>query len=299
MASVDPVPRLRLGVALLVPEPWATEIDGLRRALGAGGMDRVPPHLTLVPPVNVRVDAVADGLAVLRAAAHQIGCPLELHLGPVASFAPATPTLHLAVAGSPAALAALHRLRDAVFVTPFARPLTFAFTPHVTLDDDVDPARIGSAIELLRHWAADVRIDRVHLLQEQRHGDAHRRWVPVADVPLRPRRIVGRGGLELELTVSSLMDPEAQAWAHDVSGDGFWSLPEVEVHRCHRDGVVVVARHRGEVVGVVATDPSSRSSDPGGLAPTARVLVAPHRRRQGIGRHLLAAHDHQLHEARP
>jgi hypothetical protein len=48
------VPRVRLASALLVPEPFAREIDGLRRALD-DDIDRVPPHLTLVPPVNVRV----------------------------------------------------------------------------------------------------------------------------------------------------------------------------------------------------------------------------------------------------
>ena len=42
------VPRLRLAVALLVPEPAATEIDGLRRALGDPGLGNVVPHITLI-----------------------------------------------------------------------------------------------------------------------------------------------------------------------------------------------------------------------------------------------------------
>jgi hypothetical protein len=54
--------RRRLGVVLLVPDPVRREIDGLRRALGAGSLGRVPAHLTLVPPVNVREDDLEAGL---------------------------------------------------------------------------------------------------------------------------------------------------------------------------------------------------------------------------------------------
>ena len=58
--------RQRLGVALLVPAPVSTEMDGLRRALGDGTLDRIPAHLTLVPPVNVNYADLADALRVLR-----------------------------------------------------------------------------------------------------------------------------------------------------------------------------------------------------------------------------------------
>ena len=63
------MPKHRLGVVLLVPQPAAAEIDGLRRAVGDGALGRVPTHLTLVPPVNVRHDRLADALARLRLAA--------------------------------------------------------------------------------------------------------------------------------------------------------------------------------------------------------------------------------------
>ncbi len=61
--------RVRLGVALLVPPPFDTEIDGLRRALGDGALGRIPAHLTLVPPVNVREERLGEALAALRRAA--------------------------------------------------------------------------------------------------------------------------------------------------------------------------------------------------------------------------------------
>src|SRR5687768_1707749 len=115
------MPRRRFGVALLIPPPLDREIDGLRRACGDGSLGRIPPHLTLVPPVNVREDAVDRALAVLRAAAASLG-GLTLSLGPAATFHPHTPVLYLAVGGD---LERLARLRDEVFVAPLARRLTW------------------------------------------------------------------------------------------------------------------------------------------------------------------------------
>lgn len=275
---------MRLGVALLVPEPVAGELDGLRRALGDGALARVRPHLTLVPPVNVRVDDLPRALSVLRAAATTVG-PFLLRLGPPTTFAPVTPTVHLAVGGDPAALAALHRLRDAVFVPPLERPLTYPFAPHVTLSDDVAAPRLAAALDVLTDYVVDVRFGRLHLLQEQRHGEAHRRWVPIADVPFGPRVVVGRGGLELELTASHVLDPEAAAFETGHWPDDRPSPPPVEAAPgC--TPLVVVARRRDGVVGVVR----------GGVAPdwvdVASLLVAPAHRREGIGRHLLAAFHH-------
>jgi 2'-5' RNA ligase len=173
------VPRRRLGVVLLVPEPAATEIDGLRRALGDGALGRIPAHLTLVPPVNVRVDDVGEALAVLRAAAGRTG-PLDLRLGPATTFDPVTPVVYLDVGGD---VAALHALREAVMRPPLERPLTLPFVPHVTLADEIDPARIPAAVAALADYVVDVRCEAVHLLEEGRA----RVWRPIADAPFRRR----------------------------------------------------------------------------------------------------------------
>ena len=58
-----------LGVALVLDAPVACEVQGLRRALGDGSLQRIAPHLTLVPPVNVRAGGLDEALAVLRTAA--------------------------------------------------------------------------------------------------------------------------------------------------------------------------------------------------------------------------------------
>jgi 2'-5' RNA ligase len=173
------VPRRRLGVALLVPPPVAVEVDGLRRALGDPSRRRIPPHLTLVPPVNVREDDVGAALDVLRQAARAVP-PLDLRLGPAATFHPVNPVVYLAVDG---ALGGLAELRARVFVPPLERSLAHPFVPHVTVADELDPDRIRAAVTALADYVVDVRIEAVHLLEEGRD----RVWRPIADAPLSRR----------------------------------------------------------------------------------------------------------------
>jgi 2'-5' RNA ligase len=177
------MPRRRLGVALLLPDPAATEVDGLRRALGDGTLGRIAAHLTLVPPVNVRGDDMPVVLDVLRQAAADTG-PLDLRLGPATTFHPATPVVYLGVDGD---VAGLHALRSRVFHPPLVRPLTRPFVPHVTLADELDPDRIHATVAALADFVVDVRFEAVHLLEEGRG----RMWRPIADARFSRRWLRG------------------------------------------------------------------------------------------------------------
>ena len=76
--------RRRFAVVLLVPQPVATQVDVLRHALGVEDVERIAPHVTLVPPVNIAVDLVDDALALVRNAA-AAAVPIVATLGPVAT----------------------------------------------------------------------------------------------------------------------------------------------------------------------------------------------------------------------
>lgn len=266
------MPRRRLGVALLVPAPLATEIDGLRRACGDPVLGRVPPHVTLVPPVNVPVDRLGDALAVLRGAAGS-SAPLTLTLGPPATFWPATPVLYLTVGGDPAQVAGVRALRDAVFSGPLERRLTWPFEPHVTLADGLPPERLAAATGALAGFAATVTLERVHLMEERRDEQGTRVWRPLADAPLGPLTVVARGGLPLTLTATLLVDPEAAAATgvtSPLAGTG-------------GEPLVVTGRRRDGVAGVA----TGWTRD--GTARLTAVAVVPAARRQGVGRHLVSA----------
>ena len=247
------MPRVRLGVALLLPAPFDTEIDGMRRALGDGTLGRMPAHLTLVPPVNVREDRLGEALAVLRRAAAATR-PFTLTLGPPATFLPDNPTLYLRVAGE------VQALRDRVFVEPLARPLTWPFVPHVTLADEARPDRIAAALQALADYAVDVTFHRVHLLRE----GPGRVWAPIADAGFAAPAVIGRGGLPVEITVTETVDPEAGA----IAG---------------AEPLVVTARADGVIAGYAE----------GWCRPPAAhlcsMVVAPEQTHLGVDRHLLAA----------
>lgn len=266
---------MRLGVAILVPPPLDREIDAFRRATGDGTYGRVPAHLTLVPPVNVREDRFADALAVLRAAAAATR-PLTLELGPPTTFLPANPVLYLPVLGDGPAW--LEQLRDRVFSDPLARPLTWPFVPHVTLADEADPERIAAAQVALGAYRAVMPVERVHLLQE----GAGRVWGPVADFAFSAPAVIGRGGLPVELTLTEGLDPDAAAFArrewdaydHALLGPGV-----------RQEHFAVAARRDGAVVGV------AEAAAAAGVARLQSLIVGRADRGQGVGSRLLAAFE--------
>jgi len=256
------MPRLRLGVALLIPPPFDREVDALRRATGDGTFGRVPAHLTLVPPVNVRTERLDDALAVLRRAAAATR-PFTVSLGPPATFLPDTPVLHLPVDDG---RGAVQDLRDRVFREPLARPLTWPFVPHVTIADEASPERIDAGRLALAGYSVDVTFDRVHLLQEH----PGRVWGPIADAAFGVPAVIGRGGLAVELTRSVRPDPGARA---AVTGGE------------QREDVTITARRDGEVVGL------AEGWSEGVVARLLDVVVAVPHRRTGIGSHLVAAFE--------
>lgn len=195
------MPRVRLGAALLVPSPVSIEVDGLRRACGDGALGRVPPHVTLVPPVNVRLEELGNAFAVLRGAAATVPGPFTLRLGPPATFLPDSPVVYLEVTDEDGDVA---RLRDALFQPPLARPVSWPFVPHVTLADDMDPARIEASVLALRSYGAEITVDGAHLLEQ---GE-DRVWRPIADASFGRPLVVGRGGMPVELWRSARPDPE-------------------------------------------------------------------------------------------
>ena len=187
------MPRQRVGVVLLLPPPAAAEIDALRRALGDEDVERLAPHLTLVPPVNVRDDDMASAHDLLRDAAHRTPA-FTITLGPPRTFLPTNPVLFLEVGGD---VAAVDALRDKVFRPPLERSLTWPFHPHVTLRDEAEEPRIRAAMEALADYRVEVRFEAVHLLREEEG----RVWRPVFEAPFGEPAVVGRGGLDLELEV--------------------------------------------------------------------------------------------------
>ncbi|HEX9529799.1 MAG TPA: GNAT family N-acetyltransferase [Acidimicrobiales bacterium] len=266
--------RVRLGVALLLPRDQAAEVQGLRRALGDPALDRIPPHLTLVPPVNVRAEDMPGALLRLREAAAATA-PFSVELGPPSTFLPDSPVLFLAVDDAAGAVA---RLRERVFHPPLARPLTWPFVPHMTLLDGGGPGRLEAARWAMAGFRIAVEWAELHLLQEE----PGRIWRSLASAVLGGSAVIGRGGLPLEISRSTQPDPAArrfaeQAWAELDLAETGGLAPRVDM--------AFTARRSGQVVGVA----TGRAE--GGVGHLSELIVASAVRGEGVGHHLLAAFE--------
>ncbi len=274
-----PGERRRFLVALLVPEPVATELDGLRRALGSSSLGRIPPHITLVPPRNVS-QGDQEGLPGLLRAAAATAAPLRLSLGPPRTFAPRTPVVYLAVGGDLDELAELAAALASGTLAPPPGRTEREFVPHVTLTGDAGEHRASALLTALGAYRALVTIEHVTLLVQE--DDTPRRpWRPVADAALQAPAVVGRGGLELALRVAQRLDPEEQDWF-----DRHWTAYSEQMWGrglAADEPFALTARRLNRLVGVAT----------GSLRPELlhlrRLLVDAAERRQGIGAQLLRA----------
>ena len=114
---------------------------------------------------------------------------------------PTNPVVYLAVGGT--SMASLRRLREAVLAGPLLRPDRWPWVPHVTLADQASPEQAEAALAALPHYRSEVSFDRVVVMEEH-----ERRWAPLSDAFLGPPAVIGRGGLELEITAGRVVGPD-------------------------------------------------------------------------------------------
>jgi GNAT superfamily N-acetyltransferase/2'-5' RNA ligase len=275
--------RRRLTVALVVTGPVASEIDGMRRALGAKALQRIAPHLTLVPPLNIAEQSLEDVLGQVRAAGRASG-PMAVELGPPSTFWPRTPVVFLELSGDISCVGALRRDLVAGPLAPPKGRDERDFVPHVTLDQSIDPARIPHALAALADYRASYCFERVTVLEQ----DAEHRWHPMADVALGKPMVVGRGSLELELAVVDQVDPLVAAWAEEL-----WNAysrerygPQVRPF----EHWAIVARYANSPVGFAEGEVR------GAVLRLGRLIVTPAWRGQGVGSHLVRASERLAQE---
>jgi len=271
----------------MVPGRAADEIDGLRRALGSAEIARIAPHVTLVPPVNVRDEEVQAAADLVRSVAAG-SAPVAVVLGPAATFWPRNPVCYVAVGPGPVCLGktaddptGLASLAARLAVGPLAPPPNRRqrrFVPHVTINQRMQPDLIDPAVRLLGSYRMPVVFERLTLIE---FSEPDRRWITASDAQLGTPVVVGRGGLEIELSVSARLDPASADWVNRA-----WEQYSLEQYG---DGVrpdepyVITARLGAEIAGIAEGEVK------GGTCRLARLVVAPQWRSSGIGAQLVRA----------
>lgn len=250
--------RVRIGVVLLLEEPWRSEVNGLRRALGDRNLERIPPHITVVSPVNVKSESLQSVFDNARRVASTMQ-PFSVQIGPVTTFAPKTPVIKLDVSGEHRAT--VERLRQRIAIDALDREPVWPFDPHVTLHDDAPDDVIAHALTTLKSYEANVPFAAVWILSQGSGGV----WTPIFDARFETPVTIGTGGLQVSLSTSTLLEPAATEAL---------SLAEPEAN------FAVTARIHDEVAGALVAQTGS----------TFRLLgfrVAEGNRGQGVGTQLL------------
>lgn len=246
--------RRKLGVVLLIPGHLAPQLDGLRKALGFVHPERVPPHITLVPPINVAADEVDAAVEMARDAAAEEK-PIHVVLGPVDTFNPITPVVFMRVSGP--GLDAIKRLRDALDAGAFAQELSHPFVPHVTLSDDATDREIDGAMASLTHFVEHVSLDAVTVMEQ----DDDQMWRPIAEVPLgggeSSTRTFGASPVTITVSAHPTQRGATMGRYRSLSVEAFVDGHVVGVANGHvaRDGIawldelVVIKETRGTGIG--------------------------------------------------
>jgi 2'-5' RNA ligase len=145
-----PGERVRIGVAVAVPEPWGAELEGWRASFGDPQADAIPAHITLLPPTTVAADRLDDVEAHLAAAA-SAGRPFDVHLRGTGTFRPVSPVVFVALASGISGCESLERL---VRRGMLGRDVDFPYHPHVTVAHDLPDDVLDDAYAALASFSA-------------------------------------------------------------------------------------------------------------------------------------------------
>lgn len=165
-----------IGVAVAIPEPWATELQDYRTSVGDTMAATIPTHITLVPPTEVTDDELGEIEAHLAAVAGEVPA-FEVHIRGTGTFRPVSPVVFVSLVEG---ISQCEQLADAVRQGPLAVDLAFPYHPHVTIAHDVAEGRLDQAFDELADFECRFGVDDFHLYVH----DHERGWTPTRYFPL-------------------------------------------------------------------------------------------------------------------
>lgn len=166
-----------IGVAVAIPEPWATRLQDYRTALGDLTATMIPTHVTLVPPTEVsdaeqrdiegHLAEVAAGFAGFR-----------VHLRGTGTFRPVSPVVFVTLVEG---ISQCEQLASAVRRGPLDVPLSFPYHPHVTIAHHLDDERLDQAFRELADFECEFAVREFHLYVH----DPDQGWQPTSEFTLQ------------------------------------------------------------------------------------------------------------------
>ena len=166
-----------IGVALAIPEPWATALQDYRTAVGDTTASMIPTHITLVPPTEI-----ADGeLPKIEAHLEEVASQVEafcVHLRGTGTFRPVSPVVFVTVAEG---ISRCEQLAAALRRGPLEVDLQFPYHPHVTIAHHLPDEALDRAFQELGDCESVFDAGEFHLyVHDEQEG-----WQATRDFPLR------------------------------------------------------------------------------------------------------------------
>jgi 2'-5' RNA ligase len=167
-----------IGVAVAIPEPYGGELMRWRSALGDPSAEKIPTHVTLLPPTKVDDDAM-PGIELHLLAVAESSQTFVMRLRGTATFRPVSPVVFIQLAEG---ISSCERLAERVRSGPLDRELAFPYHPHVTIAHDLSDSALDKAYEALENYECAFNVQAFSLFE---HG---------ADGVWRPQRDFALGG---------------------------------------------------------------------------------------------------------
>jgi 2'-5' RNA ligase len=166
-----------IGVAVAIPEPWASELQDYRKSIGDTMASTIPTHITLVPPTEVGDDLTTIEEHLEQAAEKMTA--YKVHLRGTGTFRPVSPVVFVTLVEG---ISQCERLAEAVRQGPLDVPLHYPYHPHVTIAHHLDDCRLDQAFAELADFECEFEVDEFHLYVH----DNDQGWQPTRDFPLQP-----------------------------------------------------------------------------------------------------------------
>jgi 2'-5' RNA ligase len=165
-----------IGVAVSVPDPWGSQLQQYRVALGDPGAAGIPTHITLLPPIDVEDQVLPVIEAHLREVAASVGV-FTVQLRGTGTFRPVSPVVFVNVVQG---IAGCEQLAAGVRRGPLAVEAVFPYHPHVTVAHGLSDDLLDRAFEELAGFDCQFPVDGV-TLYVHRDGDG---WTAHQHLPL-------------------------------------------------------------------------------------------------------------------
>jgi 2'-5' RNA ligase len=167
-----------IGVALAIPEPWASELQDYRLSVGDTTATMIPTHITLIPPVEVDEDDLTEVEKHLTEVASATSA-FQIHLRGTGTFRPVSPVVFVTVVEG---ISACEQLAVALRQGPLSVDLQFPYHPHVTIAHHLPDEALDRAFGELADFESLFGAEEFHLYVH----DEEKGWQPSREFPLVP-----------------------------------------------------------------------------------------------------------------